>query len=58
MKYAAVIYNRKNIIVRVEERPTRERAEKAGKFWTKREGWYKIAEGREDIEFFKNIINI
>ena len=57
-KFAAIIYDKMNIIVRVEERPTRERAEMAGRFFTRRTGWYKIAQGAEDIEMYKAIINL
>lgn len=57
-EYAAVIYNRMNIIVRVEERPTMERAEMAGEFWTKFGGWYKVVSGRESIEMYKAMINM
>lgn len=57
--YAAVIYDPMNIIVRVEERPTWERAEKAGNFYTKRAGWwFQIVEGRELIEMSKRMINL
>ena len=57
--YAAVIYDPMNIVTRVEERPTRERAEKAGNFFTRRAGWwYQIVEGREDIEMSKATINM
>lgn len=56
--YAAVIYDPMNIVVRVEERPTRERAEKAGKFYTKRAGWwYLIVSDWHDIELYKALIN-
>ena len=37
-RYAAVIYDRFNVITRVEERPTAERAMKAGEFWTRVSG--------------------
>lgn len=57
-EYAAVIYNRMNIIVRVEERPTMERAKKAGEFWAKFGGWYKVVSGRESIEMYKAMINM
>lgn len=57
-KYAAVIYDPMNIIVRVEERPDEKRARKAGDFYTKKPGyWYWIAKGRESIEMYKAMIN-
>lgn len=59
MRYAAVIYNYYNVVIRVEERPTRERAIKAGKFYEKfyyAGTWYKIVEG-DDIELYKSLIN-
>lgn len=56
-EYAAVIYDRFNVIIRVEERPTAERAMRAGEFWTRISGWYQIAEGRESIEMYKAMIN-
>lgn len=56
MKYAAVIYDPMNIIVRVEERPTEDRAIKAGEFFAKRGYWYLIASER-DIEMYKAMIN-
>lgn len=59
MKYAAVIYDRMNVIVRVEERPSRERAERAGSFWTKYTGWFKVVEGDEDlVGMYKAMINM
>ena len=59
MKYAAVIYDPMNIIVRVEERPTHERATKAGRFFTRnrRGWWYHVAQGEEEIELSKALIN-
>lgn len=57
-KFAAIIRDKMNIIVRVEERPTEERARKAGEFFTKRGGWYTIAEGAEEIEMYKTMINL
>ena len=56
MKYAAVIHDKWNVIVRVEERPTEERAIKAGEFFAKRGYWYLIASER-DIEMYKSMIN-
>jgi len=57
--YVAVIYDRMNVIVRVEERPSRERAEMAGKFWTKCAGWFKVVEGDEDlVGMYKAMINM
>lgn len=56
--YAAVIYDAMNIVTRVEERTTRERAEKAGKFYTKQAGWwYLIVSDWHDIELYKALIN-
>lgn len=57
-EYAAVIYDRFNVIVKVEERPTAERAMKAGEFWTRVSGWYKIVSGADDIEMYKAMINM
>lgn len=57
-EYAAVIYDPKNIIVRVEERPDEKRARKAGDFFTRTPGyWYWLAVGRESIEMYKAMIN-
>lgn len=56
-RYAAVIYDRFNVITRVEERPTAERAMKAGEFWTRMSGWYQIVSGEESIEMYKAMIN-
>ena len=56
-EYAAVIYDQRNVIIRVEERPTAERAEKAGEFFTKRAGWFKVVGGREAIDMYKAMIN-
>ena len=59
MEFAAVIYDPMNIVTRVEERPTYERAEKAGNFFTKRPGWwFQVVEGREYIEMAKATINV
>lgn len=59
MKYAAVIYDPMNIIVRVEERPDEKRARKAGEFFTRRPGyWYKVVSGHEIIGMYKAMINI
>lgn len=57
--YAAVIYDPMNIVSRVEVRPTKERAMKAGAFFTVgRKGWWWIvAEGDEEIELYKSLIN-
>lgn len=56
MKFAAIIYDSYNIIVRVEERPTLERAIKAGKYYTRTRGWFQIAK-EEEIEMYKALIN-
>lgn len=60
MKYAAVIRDNMNVIVRVEERPTEARAIMAGQFFTKnhRGWWWSIAHGEDVIEMFKSMINI
>ena len=55
--YAAVIYDKMNIITRVEERPTEERAEKAGAFFTRRGGWFRVTDDQDDIELSKVLIN-
>ena len=58
MDYAAIIRDAMNVIVRVEERPTEERARKAGEFYTKGTGWwFQIAQGRDAIEMYKAMIN-
>ena len=57
-EYAAIIRDRMNVIIRVEERPTEQRAIKAGQFWTKRGGWFTVAQGREVIDMFKQMINL
>ena len=56
-KYAAVIYDAHNVIVRVEERPTEERAQKAGEFWTRFDGWYRVVKD-EEVELSKAMINL
>ena len=60
MNYAAVIYNYWNVVIRVEERPTRDRAVKAGIFFTGLKNhsgaWYQVVEGN-DVEFYKALIN-
>lgn len=56
-KYAAVIYDHHNIVTRVEERPTEDRANRDGQFWTRMTGWYKVVEGEEEIEMYKGLIN-
>jgi len=60
MKYAAVIRDNMNIVIRVEERPTEERALKAARFFTNgRTGWWwTIAIGESEIEMFKALINV
>ena len=59
MKYAAVIRDNWNVIVRVEERLTEERAKKAAIFYTKNHPgwWWTIAIGEHEIELFKSLIN-
>ena len=57
-EYAAVIYDRFNVIVKVEERPTAVRAMKAGEFWTRVSGWYQIVSGEDNIEMYKAMINM
>lgn len=59
MEYAAVIRDSFNIIIRVEERPTLERAVKAGNFFQKRinGSWFTIAEGNDVIDMFKGLVN-
>ena len=58
MRYAAVIHDRMNVVVRVEERPTEERAEKAGQFWTSRNrGWWYLIATNYDIDMYKELIN-
>lgn len=58
--YSAVIYNYYNIVIRVEERPTRERAIMAGQFYTRLKNcsgaWYQVVEG-EDVDLYKALIN-
>ena len=58
-RYAAVIRDNMNVIVRVEERPTWWRARKAGEFFTKshKGWWWTIAVDEEEIELFKSLIN-
>ncbi len=57
-EYAAVIYDRFNVIIRVEERPDEKRARRAGDFYTRMPGyWYRLAHGRESIEMYKAMIN-
>lgn len=56
-KFAAVIYDSHNVITRVEERPTSERATRAGEFYTRANGWYKVISGEDDIELYKALIN-
>lgn len=56
-EFAAVIYDRMNIIVRVEERLSAAAAWRAGNFWTKFGGWFKVVEGREEIDMYKAMIN-
>lgn len=60
MKYAAVIYDRLNIVVKVEERPSEERANKAGEFFVGRNSgwWYQVVAGEENIEMYKAMINL
>lgn len=55
--YAAIIYDKMNIITRVEERPTKERAAKAGVFYTTLGGWFRVTDDQEDIELSKALIN-
>lgn len=55
--YAAIIYDKMNIITRVEVRPTEERAKIAGEFFTRRSGWYRITNNEDDIEISKELIN-
>lgn len=57
-KFAAVIYDRMNVITRVEERPSEERANKAGRFWTRVSGWYKVVTGSDEIDMYKAMINL
>lgn len=59
MGYAAVIRDKFNVIIKVEERPTLDRAIKAGEFYLKRiiGSWYSIAEGQDVIDMFKTLIN-
>lgn len=60
MKYAAVIYDYYNVVIRVEERPTEERAIRAGQFYTRLKNcsgaWYRVVSG-DDVEFYKALIN-
>ena len=56
--YAAIIYDKMNIITRVEVRPTEERAKGAGEFFTRRSGWYRITNNEDDIEISKELINV
>ena len=60
MKYAAVIRDNWNVIVRVEERPTEEQAVKAGQFFTRLKNcsgaWFRVVEG-DDVDFYKALIN-
>ena len=59
MDYAAIIRDRFNIIIKVEERPTLERALKAGSFFKNRipGSWFSIAEGADVIGMFKVLVN-
>ena len=59
MKYAAVIRDSRNVIVRVEERPTEARAIMAGQFFERRNRgwWWSIAHGDDVIDMFKRLIN-
>lgn len=60
MDYAAIIYNKFNIIVEVHETTNKKLAKRKGDFYTKyRKGyWYHLAEGKEYIEMYKAMINI
>ena len=55
--YAAIIYDAMNIITRVEERPNEERATRAGSFYTRLGGWFRVTDDPEDIELSKVLIN-
>ena len=57
MKYAAVIYDQWNVVTRVEERPSEERARKAGMFLTRQGGWFKVVSGADEIDMYKGLIN-
>ena len=59
MDYAAIIRDRFNVIIKVEERPTLERAFKAGNFFKNRipGSWFSIAEGADVIGMFKELVN-
>lgn len=54
--YYAVIYDKFNIVTRVEGRPSAARADQAGRFFTRFGGWYKVV-GEEDADLYKSLIN-
>lgn len=60
MRYAAVVRDNMNVIVRVEERPTELRAIRAGQFFTNNHPgwWWSVAHGEDIIEMFKSMINM
>lgn len=55
--FAAIIYDSMNVITRVEERPTKERAIRAGAFYRRLGGWFRVTDDQEDIELSKVLIN-
>ena len=59
MEHAAVIYDSFNTIVKVEERLTADRAQRAGEFFTRgRSGWwFKVVTTAEVVEMYKAMIN-
>ncbi len=59
MTFAAIIRDSFNVIIKVEERPTQERAVKAGRFYENRikGSWFTIAEGEPVIDMFKALVN-
>lgn len=60
MKYAAVIYDYYNVVIKVEERLTEERAIRAGQFFTRLRNcngaWFRVVSG-DDVDFYKALIN-
>lgn len=50
MAYMTLIYDYFNVLIRIEERNSKELAERCGKFWTKRDGWYQVIQPNDETE--------
>lgn len=58
--YLTLIYDYFNVLIRIKERNSESKANQAGKFYTKRGGWYQVVrpENSTEVEMWYSLLNM